>query len=246
MSELERALRALAADIEWPDEYQIAPAVVERLDGAAAGAHTPVRWLVAAVLIIVVGAAAAIAPVRERVADAFSLVGITIREVVAPSPEAGHDLNLGERITAEEVASRTEAGPLVLDVGRPPDAIYVDDAVPGGMASFVWGPDQRFPEVGGTGVGLISSHFAGDGVNFVKSVSSSTETVTVTVNGVRGLWISGAPHEIFMELEPGVIVEDTLRLAANVLVWTDGATTHRVETGADLETVLSVIPDPAP
>ncbi len=239
MHDLEQQLRTLAGDIDWPDEAGIAGAVRGRLGGPAR--RTLGGWKAAAVAVVVVGVSLSIAPVRDKMADALSLLGITIRQVEETTADPGRTLELGEHISLADAGGRTDAEFFVANLGRPPDGVYLDDSVPGGMLSLVWEPDDRFPAVGETGVGLLTSHFLGDGVAIVKSVGPDTEVQSVMVNGIPGWWISGAPHDYVVEEAPGVPAIETLRLAANVLVWTDGGTTHRIETAADLETVLSVL-----
>lgn len=244
MSELERALHRLAADVDWPDD-DIAARVRDRLAEPAPLTRPQLRrwprvaWL-AASLALVLTVVASVAPVRDRVADALSLIGITFERDGAAGLDLPAELDLGEAITVDEAPSRTEAAFFVATVGRPPDGVFVDESFPGGMVSFVWRPDGRFPEIGETGVGLVTSHFLGEDVALVKSLGPDVTLERVMLRGVTAWWVSGAPHEIGREVQPGLVVAG--RAAANVLVWTEGDTTHRVETAADLETVLSVIP----
>jgi hypothetical protein len=54
----------------------------------------------------------------------------------------------------------------------------------------------------------------------------------VTVNGGRGFWLEGAPHQFFYRDPDGSVRPDTLRLAGNTLLWEQGGVTLRLE--ADL------------
>lgn len=71
-----------------------------------------------------------------------------------------------------------------------------------------------------------------------KTVGSSDQVTEVTVDGARGLWIAGRPHEIAYESGRGVVVE---RIAENTLVWNTEAGLRRVEGFVTLEDALGFV-----
>ena len=60
------------------------------------------------------------------------------------------------------------------------------------------------------------------------------------MNGSPGFWIAGAPHAILYVAPNGEPIPDTVRLAANVLVWKRGAVTVRIESLLTKEQALRV------
>ena len=225
MSDLERALHRLRQDLDWPDD-DIASRVEARLPAAlptGRGHRRRRTVLVAAVLAPVLAAGLTVTPMRDRVADAFSLIGITFRQTSSGGLGLPGDLALGEPISLAEAGSRTQASLFVAGVGRPPDGVYLDESVPGGMVSMVWRADDRFPQIGDTGLGLVTSHFLGEDASFVKSLGPELTVERVSLGDRTAWWVAGPAHEFARELAPGLIAAG--RGAANVL---DG---HRVAAG---------------
>jgi hypothetical protein len=72
-----------------------------------------------------------------------------------------------------------------------------------------------------------------------KSVGSSDQIEEVDIGGLRGLWISGAPHQVLYEVDNGEVVVD--RVAANTLVWQDADVLYRVEGFANLPDALAFV-----
>lgn len=63
----------------------------------------------------------------------------------------------------------------------------------------------------------------------------------LSVEGEFGLWIEGAPHSFVVLDADGVGVEESARLAANVLLWESNGVNHRLETSGDLQSALAII-----
>lgn len=72
-----------------------------------------------------------------------------------------------------------------------------------------------------------------------KTVGSSDQIEEVAIDGLDGLWISGAPHEVLYEAANGEVVVE--RVSANTLVWQDGDVLYRVEGFANLDDALAYI-----
>jgi hypothetical protein len=118
-----------------------------------------------------------------------------------------------------------------------PDAVYLSE----GQVNMVWEGGESLPAAGDTGVGLLYTQFPSEsgGDRFVKGVGSETTVVAVEVAGASGLWIEGV-HVISREDESGRRIEETLRLAGNVLMWESDDVTHRIETAVGLEETLRI------
>lgn len=78
----------------------------------------------------------------------------------------------------------------------------------------------------------------GDGL-ITKSVGSSDQIEEVDLGGLRGLWFSGAPHQVLYAMDDGEVVVD--RVAANTLVWQDADVLYRVEGFANLPDALAFV-----
>ncbi len=69
-----------------------------------------------------------------------------------------------------------------------------------------------------------------------KTVGSSSDVVAVTVDGRRGLWIGGVPHELRLRRGGELLIE---RVAGNTLLWQDGDSIRRLEGFDTLEAALT-------
>ena len=143
----------------------------------------------------------------------------------------GSNLGLGNRIAIGEAAAAVDI-PVVLPtaagVGDPATAWLLD-----GRLAFVWRSSPTLRETSVPGVGLLLSQFRGevDPAYFQKIVDQGTTLTTVSVDGVTGYWISGAPHEIVYVDEHGDPQWDTRRSVGDALLWARGEVTYRLESG---------------
>jgi hypothetical protein len=123
------------------------------------------------------------------------------------------------------------------DLG-PPDAAYLN----GQRVALVWASRPNLPETTEPGVGLVLSEFRGS-VNegfFQKILGENTTLTKVTVGESPGYWINGAPH-FFMYVGPdGTFVNDDHRVVGDVLLWTTGDVTYRLETSLGLAGALRI------
>jgi hypothetical protein len=119
--------------------------------------------------------------------------------------------------------------------------VEVDPAVTGTAAPVSFdlpGPgESRVVDVDGrqilvsTVTGTLSERM------ITKSVQSSSQVQEVDVDGARGLWIAGPPHEVGYETPAGDPVFE--RMASNTLLWQRGGVLTRVEGFADLDAALA-------
>ena len=63
-----------------------------------------------------------------------------------------------------------------------------------------------------------------------KLAGQATVVEKVTVGGEHGIWAEGAPHGLFYRAPNGDILQDSLRLAGNTLLWERGSLLLRLES----------------
>ncbi len=216
MNDLELRLRELGGEIAYPAtprldlSFERRPVGLLRLRPLALGL---------ALLLAVLAGVLALSPgARSAFLEIFRLQGATVERVdKLPEVEVQPTIDFGERVSLEEAELRV--GFELVDLGEP-DAVFVRGTR---MASLVYGPVDR-PR-------LVLSQLRGsvwDG--FVKKVGASgTQVENVTVDGERGLYISGEEHFVmFLEEGLGVTDEPTF-LAGTVLLWNRGDLLLRLE-----------------
>jgi hypothetical protein len=246
---LELALADLGASIDWPATPDLARGVARTI--ARPMAPAPVRpfWrpfrrslvlgLVAA--LVVAGLAAAIG---------FALGGLRIS---FGGPVPGSPLppsvvlerGFGEETSLEEARSRLGFVPLtptLSELGEP-DHVFVSSLVEGGALSLVWGDRPGLPADPESGIGIVITEFRADigPESFEKMIRSGVSVEPVSVEGARGYWIEGGEHYFFFRDANGEVVESTLRLVGNALVWEEaGGRTLRVEGAPTLGDALRI------
>lgn len=153
----------------------------------------------------------------------------------------GGGLSLGRHVSIDE--ARAAAGypvgvPGLAGLG-PPDAVWLDKRGPGPVVTLVWGP--RTGATATDGVGLLLSELPAriDTEFFQKFVGPGTQIQPVDV-GDAGWWITGALHEVGVVGADGNVRFDTVRLAGNVLLWSSGPVTFRLETSLGLADALEL------
>jgi hypothetical protein len=214
MSSLEQRLHRLGQELEYPPEPDLAPAVLVRLD------RRPFPWrLVAvalAVLAVAVGAAFAVPQARTTILKWFHLRGVTV-ERVETLPPAVEPSQLG-RALSRDAAERAVGFQLALPPRSKPGRVYVLD---GALASVVLRAEGR-PL-------LLSEYRAVDFALLKKSATAQTVIEPVLVNGEPGLWLEGGPHTLTYFNRRGEFRQRTVLIRGNVLLWTDGPLTLRLE-----------------
>jgi hypothetical protein len=214
MSSLEQRLQRLGQELEYPPEPDLAPAVLVRLD------RRPFPWrLVAvalAVLAVALGAAFAVPEARTTILKWFHLRGVTV-ERVETLPPAVEPSQLG-RPLSRDAAERVVGFELALPLETKPGHVYVLDNA---LASVVLRAEGR-PL-------LLSEYRAVDFGLLKKSASGKTVIEPVLVNGEAGLWLEGGPHTLTYFNRRGEFRQRTVKIRGNVLLWTRGQLTLRLE-----------------
>jgi hypothetical protein len=151
---------------------------------------------------------------------------------------------MGEAVSLDE-ARRTVEFPLLLpdlaDLGVP-DAVYLDRHRPaGGRVALVYGARPGCPADPPRG-GLVITEFRADiGPEvFEKLVHSGVRVEETTTCGLPAYWVAGGSHFFFYRDASGRMVDETLRLVGDTLVWEASGLTLRVEGAPSLEAALRV------
>ena len=175
---------------------------------------------------------------------------------VPPPPTAGAagggagfpaELRFGEPVSAE--AATAETG---LEVpGSPrlgsPAAVFVTHPPAAGQIVVVYAPSDELPATPVAGVGALLSVASGDVEEglFLKIAEPGTTVSDIEITVASGarvpaIWLSGDPHQYAFEAADGTVVFETLRLATNTLLWTDGGVVHRLESSLALDEAVAV------
>lgn len=254
--ELGAQLAGLGQAIAWPSAAPLRGRVIERLE------PRPGRWIVLGrpfrralvlaviALLVVAGIAAALglglpgiriffgpAPTATPGASASAQTS------ASPSATGGAALNLGRRLTLEQARAAVDF-PIVqpsLAGFAGPDEIWLEGDGRSAIVSFVWLANGR-AAAPGTNVGMLLSEFRGsvDPRLFSKFIRAGTTLEQVTVDGQTAYWITGAPHEVIVRAPGEDPRADQVRLAGNVLLWTRGPLTLRLETTAARDEALRI------
>jgi len=210
MAELERNLRILAAEIDWPPT----PPVLLRLEERRRpGVRLRPLWVAAAVLLLAVAVALSVPSARSAILRFFHLGGVTIERVnvLPPARERPLAADLGPAVS--EARARAALGaPVRLPEAKPRPPLHLR----GNVVSVILAAPQPV---------LLSEFPAGAGI-LKKFAGNSTQVRWLTVGRVSGIWITGGEHVLQL---PG----SSPRLAGNALLWQNGTTTYRLE-GRDL------------
>ncbi len=215
MSELELRLSALRDEIAWPETPQLELAFERRRTHFLR--LRPLALGLAILLAVLAGVLTLSPGARSAFLEIFHLKGATV-ELVDELPEVEvQTIDFGEQVSLEEAERRV--GFTLVDVGEP-DAVFVRGTR---MASLVYGPVDS-PR-------LVLSELRGevwDG--FVRKVGSrGTRIEQVTVDGERGLFITGDEHFVMFTDENGAIADEETYLAGTVLLWNRGPLLLRLE-----------------
>ncbi|HEY1421694.1 MAG TPA: hypothetical protein VGG90_13430 [Candidatus Dormibacteraeota bacterium] len=250
MPDIETQLGELATAIDWPATPELAARVAQHLrtHGESRAATPPwwaitggrYRWALAAAVLVAVAAALAYTPSRDALAGWINLHTIIqrVQQVPSPSPQPpgplGKRLGLGSATTLQK-AQRALAWKVALPSSlATPDEVYVQqppEGPPQGEVTLVYASRPRIPVASQTGVAVLITEARGsvDANFFGKMIGQTSTFEVVTVAGHQGYWIAGAQNVFFFLDAQGNIRNETMRLAANVLILDDNGTIVRIE-----------------
>jgi hypothetical protein len=207
MSELERQLQALAAELEWPATPELRlPALPDR------GRRQLWRPLVVgvAVLLVAAGLAALVPGARSAILHWFRIGGAAVERVqTLPAVERRSLVaRLGAPVGRAE-AQRALGG----QVRLPHEQLYLSGGVVSALLETDKGPVLLSALRSDVAVPMLLKKLAGSGTKF--------EFLEV-VPGASGAWITGTPHVVIFPAAPP-------RLAGDVLLWDRNGITYRLE-----------------
>jgi hypothetical protein len=213
MTELERALLALGETIDFPPEPDLRPRVRERL----APGRRLVRQLALAFAVVVLafGIALAVPPARSAILRFLHVGSVTVERVqqLPPARERPLAAGLGPALSLDQAEARSGLR-LILHAPKP-EHFY---ARPGLIATLL--QYQGKP--------VLLAELQDDQLGITKKLVSPGTSVQPVQIGSFGLWISGGKHVIYWQRD-GETRRIEPRLAGNVLIWTQGGRTFRLE-----------------
>lgn len=251
MDDLERGLRSLGQELDWPVSADLRARINNRLDQRAAGHRRNYRPALLLIGVAVLVAIVSLSPgARQAIARLLGVAGVKIEmRVETTLPPTGNldprNLDLGVEVDASDVGNLVDFPVLTgapADLGAH-DAIYYDERRLGGQVTILWAPQPDLPQTATAGVGMLISSFEGRldrGIYSKELNPSQHRLLDVEVRGVPGFWIEGEPHVFLYEDAVGVIQFETIRLAGNVLLWEENGVTIRIESALPLEEVLRI------
>jgi hypothetical protein len=234
VTELERALTALGRELDVPEAPDLVPAVLAQLGSRSGWRPERRRWVLAVALVVVAAFAATLAiPDARSALWRFLSIGGERIELVDTLPEVAVEddleLTLGEEVALEE-ARRASSFPL-RELDELPDRVYVGER---GTVWFLYGSRDR-PRL----LLAQSSLLPPSEDILLKKLSGPGTTVErVDVDGSPGIFLSGEAHFLVLLDENGLIVEDSARLARDVLIWERGGVGYRLEGDLTLDEAL--------
>jgi len=262
MSELERELfekqlLTIAKGLDYPRTPDIAAAVMTRLRPSTRPRFISRRLAWSLTIILILFSSLLSIPTARAAILEFIQIGIvrifprtvepTVEAIRTATPEsvitmtATPSLDSSTLIPAlGEIAGRTTLAeaqqstnyPILLpayppDLGEP-DYVFVQNAE-GEMTILVWLDPQRPEQV------LMSLHFVPSGSWAIRKVEPTIIRET-EVKGQRAIWTVG-PYALILHNGD---IDYTRLIDGNVLIWTDGNITYRLETDLPLEEAIKI------
>jgi hypothetical protein len=226
MPELETALRALGRDVAFPPTPDVASAIRGLLEPPRFW-QRPVAIAIAIVVVGAIASAFAVPQSRSAILDWLGLRNVSVVRVdKLPAVPAHGRLDLGRQVTLDEVKRRA---PWVRVPDSDPDSVWVNESLPGGKVSLLWGTPSN--------VRLLLTEFTGR-IYIEKVVRGDTQVERVEI-GDAGAWFQG-PHVVMFQDRDGRFRESHARLARNTLVWQVDDITLRLEGGLTKDEALRI------
>jgi hypothetical protein len=225
MADLERALVQLGRELDLPPEPDLRSRVRERIERRPRyrGALVPAL----ALLLVALGIAMAVPEARSAILRFFHIGAATIErvETLPPARERPLTAGLGPALSLREAEARS--GVSLIFNGSRPQRFY---AQPGLIATLL---HYR-------GKPVLLAELQGDQTGIVKKLADPGTRVEPAPIGSFGLWLEGGRHVLIWEAGSGEVRQVEPRLAGNVLIWTEGDRTFRLEGGLNMGQMLEL------
>jgi hypothetical protein len=215
MTELERALVQLGRELDAPPEPDLRSRVRERIERQPRYRRALVPALA---LLVALGIAFAVPDARSAILRFFHIGAVTIERVETLPAASPRSLaaGLGPSLSLHEAETRSGVA-LVLN-GPRSQRFY---ARPGLIATLL---QYR-------GKPVLLAELQGDQMGVSKKLLGSSTRLEVVRIGSFGFWLEGGKHVLIWSPRSGEVAQMERRLAGNVLIWTDGGRTFRLEGG---------------
>lgn len=224
MTELELSLVALGRELEIPETPDLVSSVMRQLEPRRRRlGRRPVALVIAFAALALVAATLAIPDARSALFRVLHIGSEEIQfvdELPQVSPGYGVDLTLGRQVSLP--VARGEARFRLRVLAEKPDRVYVDF---NGTVWFLYGTPEHVRLL----VAQTPNVHLDQVIMFKKVAAAGTKVEGVSVGGAQGYFLSGEPHEVMLVRRNGDIVPDTVRLARDVLIWSRGGITYRLE-----------------
>lgn len=250
---LERRLEEVGRRLELPPDPSLAPRVAAHLRQRPrrapwyAAMRAPRAYAVAGAALLLLGGLLVVLPgVRTAVADWLGIPGIRIEVDPGTRPPSvtRTELDVGERVALAEAAAAVSFEVLEPTLARlgAPDAVFLDDRFGSGRVTLVYDAGGGLPRAAETGVGLLLTQFEATlDADLVKKLAfEGTVVEPVAIGDDRGYWLGGDPHVILYGRSGGGVLEDTVRLAGNTLVWQHDGVALRLESALSKRQALRI------
>lgn len=217
MTEVEQALLTLGQELEFPAAPDLATAVGARLRGRP----RRVRLLAVALgaVIVAFGIAMAVPQARSAILDLFHIGAATVERVdtLPAAQERPLAAGLGSPLSRNDAERRAQLRARLPDLkGPPPSRFY---ARPGLIATLLRYRDRP----------VLLAEMRNDQTALAKKFVSPDTRVEPVQLGQFGIWLAGGKHVLIWQFGVAAARSIETRLAGNVLLWTDGTTTYRLE-----------------
>ena len=241
--QLEARLAELRADIEFPATPPLVALVGARLaqPRRSFGLRRPLGRSLALVLVATL--------LLAGIAVAFGIGLGGLRLVFGPasfSPAPSLVVGPGLGAPTSLDAARGEVTFTLrvpnLSALHEPDLVYLADPPAGGAVTLLYGERAGFPADPDSGIGLIVTQFRADiGPDiFEKLIDGGVRVLPARVHGLEAWWVEGGDHFFFYRDAEGRVVDSTLRLASETLIWEENGVTYRVEGAPSLADAVRV------
>jgi hypothetical protein len=224
MTELERALVALGRELDIPAGPDLRSRVRERIERKP---HRRRALVLALTLLVAIGIALAVPPARSAILRFFHIGSVTIErvETLPAARERSLVAGLGPALSLRE-AEQSSGVPLVLNAPRP-RRFY---AQPGLLATILHYHGQS----------VLLAELQGDQTGLTKKFAGPDTRIEPAPIGSFGLWLEGGKHVLTWVSSSGETRQMERRLAGNVLLWTEGSRTYRLEGGLNRGQMLDL------
>jgi hypothetical protein len=181
----------------------------------------------AAVVALALVAALALAGVAGALG--FRLPGLEIIPVTS-LPPAGAALDLGSPVPLDEARAFDQPRVLAPAAMPRPDTAYVLGVRDHRIVTLAWRAADGASALVGSDLAMTLMAIPGtlDETLVTKLVGRGSTVEPVTVDGGRGWWISGAPHELMVVRPDGSVGVAYASLVGDTLVFERDGTTYRL------------------